>query len=289
MKPSHLVQMALLAWALLGAPALMPESPAKDQDLFNQGKVLMFDKKWEEARAAFQRLMQEFPNSNLVKQAHYFSARCLQSQGKEIEALRAYDQFLQKYPQEPYLRSEAKNAVVDLAATLFEKGDGFYKDRITAGLTDANKEVRYFSAIRSSYLSDRGITALAVPILREILEKEKERDLVDRAKIALLRIDPNALSSQRESPGQKKGESPVNSRMFHILVYEDGKTQPTVEVNLPLSFAQLAVMALDQSKKDELKKKGFNVDDFWESIKRMGPTKIMEIRDGKDLVKIWIE
>ena len=147
--------------------------------------------------------------------------------------------------------------------------------------------MRYFSAIRSSYLSDRKITAMAIPILREILDKEKERDLVDRAKIALLRLDPNALAP--ESPGQTKPESRSDSRMFHIRVYEGGSSEPTVEVNLPLGFAQLAIMALDESKKQELRKKGFNVDDLWESIKRLGPTKIVEIRDGKDLVKIWIE
>jgi tetratricopeptide (TPR) repeat protein len=295
MRACHLIQIALLGWALLYAPLLTAESGTKDQDLFNQGKVLMFDKKWDDARAAFQMLLQEFPNSNFVPQANYFKARCLQAQGKDTEALRAYEFFLQKYAQESYLQTEARNAVVDLSAALLEKGDGSYKDRITGGLKDANKDVRYFSAIRASYLNDRKITTLAVPILREILEKEKERDLVDRAKIALLRIDPNALSAPHEPSEQKKSEGGIdsrggiNSRMFHIMVYEEGKSQPTVEVNLPLSFAQLAVMALDQSKKEELKKKGFNVDDFWESIKRLGPTKILEIRDGKDLVKIWIE
>jgi tetratricopeptide (TPR) repeat protein len=284
-----LFQIALLGGTLLAPPLLTADSGTKDQDLFNQGKVLMFDKKWDDARAAFQMLLQEFPNSNLVPQANFFSARCLQSQGKDAEALRAYEFFLQKYGQESYLQAEARNAVVDLAAALLEKGDSSYKERITAGLRDGNKEVRYFSAIRSSYLNDRKIATQAVPILREILDKEKERDLVDRAKIALLRIDPNALLAPRESPDQKKSDSGIDSRMFHIMVYEEGKSQPTVELNLPLSWAQLAVMALDQSKKDELKKKGFNVDDFWESLKRLGPTKILEIRDGKDLVKIWIE
>src|SRR5881409_3140575 len=219
-RSSHLIQIAILGCALLAPPILTAESGTKDQDLFNQGKVLMFDKKWDDARAAFQMLLQEFPNSNFVPQANYFSARCLQAQGKDVEALRAYEFFLQKYAQEAYLQAEARNAVVDLAAALLEKGDSSYKDRITAGLKDVNKEVRYFSAIRSSYLNDRKITTLAVPILREILEKEKERDLVDRAKIALLRIDPNALSAPRESPEQKKSDGAIDSRLFHIMVYE---------------------------------------------------------------------
>ena len=287
MISQRLITITVLAAGILAASVVSADEIGRDQEIFNQGKVLMFDKKWEEARAVFQRVIREFPNGSLVPQAHYVVARCLQLQGKEVEALRSYEQFLQRYPNEPYLQLEARNAVVDLAASLLEKGDNTYRDRILSSLTDSRKDVRYFSAIRSSYLGNRETAATAIPILREILEKEKERDLVDRAKIALLRLDPNALTP--ESPGQKKSESRSDLRMFHIRVYEDGASAPTVEVNLPLGFAQLAIMALDESKKQELRKKGFNVDDFWESLKRLGPTKILEVRDGKDLVKIWIE
>src|SRR6266496_1290902 len=227
----RLITITVLAAGILAASAVSADEIGRDQEIFNQGKVLMFDKKWEEARAVFQRVIQEFPNTSLVPQAHYFVARCLLLQGKEVEALRSYEQFLQRYPNERYLQLEARNAVVDLAASLLEKGDNTYRDRIVSSLTDSRKDVRYFSAIRSSYLSDRKITAMAIPILREILEKEKERDLVDRAKIALLRLDPNALTA--ESPGQKKSESRSDSRMFHIRVYEGGASAPTVEVNLP--------------------------------------------------------
>jgi tetratricopeptide (TPR) repeat protein len=285
----RVVASLLLPLLLLYSLRAQAEEAARDQDLFNQGKILMFDKKWEEARELFQRVIREFPKSNLVPQAHYFAARSLQQQGKEEEAIRAYDEFTRRYPGDSYLLAEARNSVVDLAASLMEKGNSSYRDRIVAALGDPTREIRYFAAIRSSSLNDRGITSMAVPVLRQIIDKEKERDLVDRAKIALLRLDPNALSPQRESPERGKNEGQLETRMFHIRVYSGDATEPTVEVNLPVSFAQLAIMALDESKKMELRRKGFNVDDFWESIKRLGPTKILEIHDGKDLVKIWIE
>jgi tetratricopeptide (TPR) repeat protein len=288
MRARPAVAALVLPWVLFSCLQARAEEAAKDQDLFNQGKVLMFDKKWEDARAVFQRVIREFPKSTLVPQAHYFAARSLQQQGKEEEAVRAYDEFIRRYPGESYLLAEARNSVVDLAASLMEKGNSSYRDRIVAALGDPTREVRYFAAIRSSSLNDRGVTSLAIPVLRQIMDKEKERDLVDRAKIALLRLDPNALSPQRESPERGKSEG-LDTRMFHIRVYQENATEPTVEINLPVSFAQLAIMALDESKKEELRRKGFNVDDFWESIKRLGPTKILEIRDGKDLVKIWIE
>src|SRR5213594_3269750 len=276
----------LLVSAVLALATPDAADPGRDQELLNQGKLALFDKKWDEARAIFERVIQSFPKSTLVPQASFFAARCLQQQGKEVEALKAYEQFLQKHSGEPFLPSEARNAVVELAVSLAEKGDGSYKDRVVAALNDPRKEVRYFAAIRGSYLSDRKVASLATPVLREIVDKEKERELDDRAKIALLRIDPNALQLQR-GPSERDGGS--GPRMFHILIRENGAKEPTVELNLPISLAELALSALSASQKGELRRKGFDVDNAWESLKRMGRSDILTIRDRNALIKIWIE
>jgi tetratricopeptide (TPR) repeat protein len=275
---------AIFFWCLVALSPLAAEDAARDQDLFNQGRVLMLDKKWDEARVVFQRVVQHYPKSHLVSQAQYFTARCLQQQGKDVEALVAYEQFLEKYPNEPYFPDESRNAVVELAASLLEKGKTEYRDRVISGLSSSKKEVRYFSAIRSSYLNDSKITAMAIPILRDIIQKETERDLVDRARIALLRLEPNSVQQQAEAPANRQ-----TTKMFHILIHKSGAKEPTVELNLPLGFAQLAIMALDDSKKEELRRKGFDIDNIWNSLQRLGPTNILTFRDGNDLVKIWIE
>ena len=279
----------LLVSALLALATPDAADPGRDQELLNQGKLALFDKKWDEARAIFERVIQSFPKSTLVPQASFFAARCLQQQGKEAEALKAYEQFLQKHSGEPFLPSEARNAVVELAVSLAEKGDGSYKDRVVAALNDPRKEVRYFAAIRGSYLSDRKVASLATPVLLEILDKEKERELVDRAKIALLRIDPNGLQPQRGPSEREKSDGGSGPRMFHILIRENGAKEPTVELNLPLSLAELALSALSASQKGELRRKGFDVDNAWESLKRMGRSDILTIRDHDALIKIWIE
>jgi len=62
-----------------------------------------------------------------------------------------------------------------------------------------------------------------------------------------------------------------------------------VELNIPVSLAQLAIAALDESAKAEIRKKGIDVDNIWEDLKRLGPTNILTFRDGKNLVRIWIE
>jgi hypothetical protein len=138
-----------------------------------------------------------------------------------------------------------------------------------------------------------------VPILKEVVRKENEREIVDRARIALLRIDPKALSEQTESrkppkpqpqtDKQQRNEKRSDTRMFHLEVYEEGIAKPRVELNIPFALAQLAIAALDESTKKEMRKKGVDVDNVWESLNRMGPTDILTFRDGKNVVKIWIK
>ncbi len=265
-------------------------SESKDQELFNQGKILIFDKNWEGARGVFQRVIQEFPRSTLVPQAYYFIAWCYQFQGRESDAIGNYEAFLKKYPNEPVLPSQARNAIVELAASLMEKGDSTYRDRIVGSLSEPQNQVRYFAAIRCSRLKDKQIASRCVPILREIIQKESERDLVDRARIALLRLDPEALNVEKR-PAPKAGKSPNGSaaRMFHLEVYQEGSGKPNVELNLPMSLAEMAIKALDESTKMQLKKQGFDVDDFWQSFKQLPPMKILTIRNRDSVVKIWID
>jgi hypothetical protein len=164
---------------------------------------------------------------------------------------------------------------------------------------DERREVRYFTALRCSYLRDRSLNSMIVPILREIVQQENEREIADRARIALLRIDPKALSEPTESrkppkeppkkDKQQRIEKRSDARMFHLVVYEEGIAQPRVELNIPFTLAQLAVAALDESTKKEMRKKGVDVDNVWESLNRMGPADILTFRDGKNVVKIWIK
>jgi len=232
---------------------------SRDQELFNQAKILIFDKKWEEARQVFDRVAREFPASPLVPQAFYFSARCLQLQGRQEEALRAYETFQRKYPSEPIFGPEARSSIVELAATLHEKGNPLYKDRLAAALSDPNKDVRYFAAIRASGLGDAGLNAMVSPVLKDIVRHEAERDLVDRARIALLRLDQKALAPAAEAPPAKgKAEprrerpsaQPGDNRMFHLVVHRRGVEAPIIELNLPFSLAELAIAALDESDQD---------------------------------------
>jgi len=296
MKTQRILTIALMLAALLSGFVHAAESASKDQELFNQGKIAIFDKDWDGARAIFQRMIQQYPKSPLVPQAQYFAARCYQFQGREKEAVYAYERFLQLHPGEPFLSGEGRNAIVELAASLLEKGDGEFRDRLVSAMRDSRKDIRYFAALRCSRLKDPSILSLAEPVLQEIIRSESERELVDRAKIALLRIDPKGLAPKAEAPvaaakSQNTGKpgKPSDVRMFHLVVYRAGSSKPAVELNVPVSLAQLAIAALDDSTKAEIRKKGVDIDNVWESLKKMGSANILTLRDGENVVKLWVQ
>jgi tetratricopeptide (TPR) repeat protein len=284
----------LVLLAALMPGALLPgaDSAARDQEMFNQAKIFMFEQKFDLARETFLRVIREFPKSGLLPQAYFHSAYCLRLQKKPEEALAAYEEFLLKYPAEPFLAAEARETVVDLAAGLVAQGRTAYRGRLKAALGNPDKEVRYFAAVRVSSLKDKELNAMIVPILKEIVATQKKQELVAPASLALLSIDPGALSKP-EAPKQAKsaaGKGSAALLMIHLQIYEGGeKTKPTVELNLPVSFAQLAVMALDEPTKAEIRKKGIDIDNIRESLNRLGPTNILTIRTGKHIVKLWIQ
>jgi len=284
--------LALLLALSLAPLALAVAVPAKDQEMLNQGKILMMEQKWEEARQVFQRLIRDFPKSSLLPQAYFQSAYCLRLQKKPEEAILAYERFLQKYPDEPFLARDARQTIVDLAASLVAQGKPVYLDRLMAALKDPRKEVRYFAALRCSSLKDRQLNAMMVPVLKEIVANEKQQDLVTPASLALLSIDPAALAKPEPQKKAKSESKKTNAsvKMFHLRIYEGGEnTEPKVELDFPVSFAQLAVMALDEPTKAEMRKKGIDIDNIWESLNRLGPTNILTIRSGSSVIKIWIQ
>lgn len=228
----------------------------------------------------------------LQSQSYYLSARCLQLQGKEAEALRAYELFVQKFPNDPVLQTVSTNSIVELAASLLDKGDSTYRDRVASALKSPRKEVRYYAALRCGRLNDARLGAMAIPVLKEIVEKEIEPDLTNRARIALFRLDPKILAKQSGTQETKKkgGNNPASQiRMLHLEIYQNGISKPVVELNVPISMAQLLVTAMDESAKNELRKKGFDVDNIWEDLKRLKPTDILTLRDGQKVVRLWIQ
>src|SRR6185295_3779741 len=118
----------------------------------------------------------------------------------------------------------------------------------------------------------------AVPVLQRIVREETDPDLVDRAKVGLLRLDPDTLS---RTPGAGTTPAGTSTRWLKVRVFEKGGSTPKVVVNLPVALADMVFKSLPDDAKRELKLKGYDAENFWERLKTLGPAQIIDI-EGDD-------
>jgi len=270
--------LVVLFWGQAGG-----QSPAEER-LFQEAKILLFDEKWEEAQKKLETLLAEYPGSPLACQAVFYRAKCLGKQrGKQTEALAAYEDYLRCRDKNPSLVEEAETSIVDLAYDLFSAANKKqYRDKMEARLQSSNRVIRYYAAFKLSLIKDKQVASRAIPVLKEIIAREKDPDLQDRAKIALLRISPAAL---REV---ERGEERRNVRILKIRVYVEGQKEPELSINIPWALADLALSAIPEKDRSALKAEGYDLDKIIDELTRTRGS-IIEIRDKERTIKIWID
>lgn len=277
-KISAILGVIFMASFLLQAYAQKVEP---DEKLFQEAKILLFDKKWDAAKEKLDELLERFPESPLYSQAIFYRAKCLEGQeGKELEALENYQRYIRLKKRNKSLTEEAEISIIDLAFKLYEKGKGAFLKEIEKRLSHSNKVIRYYAAFKLSYAKDKKIAEAGIPILKEIVRKETDDELRDRAKIAILRVNPNALKDFEEERYEKR------AMILKIRVYKNGKQQ--VSINIPWALADLALSAIEEKDRAVLKKKGYDLDRI---IKELTEFKgnIIEIEDQGTIIKIWID
>lgn len=255
-----------------------------DERLFEEAKVLIFDKKWEAAQDKLENLLDRYPQSLMKEQALFYRAKCLSERtGREKEAIEAYDSYIRDVKasdRNASLIEDSEISIVDLAYGLYEKGEKRFLGAIEGRLGSPNKVIRYYAAFKLSYIKDKTVSGRAVPVLRRIIESEPDAELKDRAKIALLRVDPGAL----RAVGDERSEA--HTRILKIQVLEGGKKK--IDINIPWALADLALQAIPDEEKSVMRKKGYDLDRI---INELAKTKssIIEINDDGSVIKIWIE
>ena len=288
---------ACLFFMLLAA-AVAPALAQGEADRLRAAKELVFDKKYAEARTAWQQILAASSGSE-AETAAYWVARCSESLGENERALREYGQYLDKKPGDGALAEEARTSRVGLATKLVRAGQRQHLAVLSAALSDQSKTVRYYAALQLASLGkDVGLAAL--PVLKEIVAKEKDEDLVERAKIAILRLDPSALAKAPPvplaaplapvAPQPHPAPAARPASWIRVRIYEKGGNDPQVSINLPLGLAELVYKSLPDDARRNLKLKGYDADNFWDRLKKLGPTEILSI-DSKDgeRVQIWLE
>jgi len=251
-----------------------------DQEAFEKAKILIFDKQWATALKHLDEMMAKYPGSRYAASALFYRAKCQEEMGARKQALESYERFVTK-SSGSNLAEEARISMIDLAAALYQAGEKNYLQNILDLLADENKVVAYYAAFKLSYLPEPKAVARALPVLQAILENEKDAELRDRAKIAIMRIDP-ALLKGTDRQGRR-----LAGKMLKIRIIEKSNPDGKVSLSIPLALADLALKSLGVEERRALKKEGYNVDQLLEQLIDKGMK--IDVQDEDSVIQIWIE
>jgi hypothetical protein len=274
----------LLLAAWMWSAGAVPARAQPDVEHVRTAKTLFFDRKYAEARQAWEAVRAaRGPDAGT---AAYWVARCSENLGENDRALKEYDAFLARAPRDRALMEEARTSRVGLATKLYKAGRKERAQVLRDALADPSKTVRYYAALQMSGL-DADMGRLAAPVLRQIVEQEKDSDLVDRAKLGLLRWDAAALGRAEAAPRTAPGRE---AHWVHIRITEKAGTRPKVSINLPLGLAEMLFKALPEDAKADLRREGYDAATFWERLRKLGPSEIISIEgDEGERIQIWTE
>ena len=275
-----IINIGILLLASLLLQAYAQAQP--DDKLFQEAKILIFDKEWKDAQEKLEDLLKKYPDSSWYSQAVFYRAKCLKEQrGKKLEALKAFRDYIKRRDRSKSLAEDSELSIIDLAYELYKDGKRSYLAEIEKRLSSSNRVVRYFAAIKLSQVKEKKVASRAVPVLKEIIKKEKDDELRDRAKIALLRVDPGVLKDLEE-------ERPVRkAKLLKIRVWKDGEL--TLKINIPWALADLALGSIEDEEKASLKKEGYDLDTIMKTLAEVGEIIYIENKEEGTIIKIWIE
>jgi hypothetical protein len=285
-KTALIVCFALVLGLGTAATARAGTQAPPDESLFREAKLLVFDKSWEAALDKLDELVDRFPASPLAGQALFYKGECLSAlRGRERDALRAYKAYIRLEDAKPSLVEESEGSVVDLAFDLYQAGDASALREIESRLSHPNKVVRYYAAYKMSLVPDKKQAVKAAPVLSQIVETEKDPELLDRARIALLRVSPESLKSAEE----RQPRTATTARLLHIRIRAAGEKEPAFSLNIPFALADLALSAMDDEDKAALRKKGYDLNKIMSELAKSKESLLRIAGDDGSVIEIWID
>lgn len=286
MKNKYILTVVLIAvsmiWVLPGLLDARDGADGKavtDKELMEKAKLELFDRKWDAALNTLEQMIARFPDSPHYPQALFYKGKCLVEQKKVKQALEAYNRYIE-ISQNESLREEAYIAAADLNFELFKNGEKRYAKQVIALLKNENTNVSYFAALKLSHANDKKVAEEAVPILKKIVLEESDDELVDRAKVALMRIDPGYL----KDVSKKKGPE---TRMFNLRVIDKKTKKVKFALSLPFVLAKLAMDALPKEGKEALEEEDVDIDKILNALIKV--PKLMRFEEEDVIVEIWLE
>ena len=266
-----------------------------DAERLRTAKTLFFDRKYAEARQAWEAVRATAKGTE-AETAAYWVARCSENLGESERALKEYDAFLALRPKDRALVEEARTSRVSLAAKLYKAGNKAYvgpargahrsePDRaLLHGPADVEPGRGDGEAGRARPEPDRGEgegrgprrsrEARADALGPRRPQRVRQRDR-DRA--------PTAPAAPRTGRARE-------AHWVHVRITEKGGTKPKVSINLPLALAELVFKSLPDDAKADLRREGYDAENFWDRLRQLGPSEIISIEgDEGERIQIWTE
>jgi len=94
-----------VAWAAvmpIFAMVLLAEPGGPDQELYNQGRSLIFEESWTKARGVFESLAKRYPDSTFLDDSLYWTAFSLYEENKPEMAYQTLRDLVAKFPDTPW-------------------------------------------------------------------------------------------------------------------------------------------------------------------------------------------
>jgi hypothetical protein len=274
MKRKYIITFLLIFSMLISIGLAKSES-----DLFEKVKLDLFDKEWDDALKGLEALISDFPDSSHYSQFVFYKSKCLEEKKLLKQALASYQLYLE-VSDNKILKEEASISIIDLNFLLYNKGDSSYLKKIYKFLRSNQPMVRYYVALRLSSLKDKKAARKAVPTLNRMISQEDDDELVNRAKIALMKIDPRYLE-------EISVRTNVETSSLYIRVYDKKLKKDTFSITIPFLLAKLALDALPDKEKGTLSKKGYNLDRILQSLIKTG--EIFRLEEDDSIIRIWIK
>ncbi len=246
---------------------------------FEKAKILLFDKKWEQAEKSLKLFRRNYPESKKSAMALFYIARCNEETGNSLKAFNYYRRYLDSDNAKSSIMSDARIGIID-AAFEISRRDSSYLKYIRKYLKGSWIQARYYAAFKLSYSKDKRVAVLGVPVLKQIVTDNDDEDLVERARIALMRINPSYLKDRE----LMKTDSRYS--IIKIDIYDKVEKKSKVSLSFPLALGKLMLGALDEADQNKIFN-GESINSFLEKMMKSG--EMLKVDSDTELIRVWLE
>lgn len=277
MKPTIKAVILVIMMVLLCGTAARGDTI---EESYAKAKLYLFDKQWEKALDVLDDLINRYPDQKFDRPFLFYRAKSLIGLNQLNRALTDLEEFVARTTNQT-LKQDAIVEMIDLNSRLYKQfKERQYLETALKYLKEKEKFIRYYSALELSYLKEKDVASKAVPVLKEIIRQEENEELINRAKLALMRIDPRYLQETAR-------ESDLEDALLKITVFDKIKKKFTMEISIPFALVKMALDSLPDEVSREFSDQDIKLDTIMDII--MEKREVFKMETQESIVKIWLK